>query len=100
MAFGDIAAQLDPSSERDLMRYASDCVPQRDGQIIAGRQGAHGVPKRMDLLRCRTWGIATAMAARPLEAVMTFSFLPARCIRCLMVMKSWCRWWSGSARSR
>ena len=69
IAFGDIAAQLDLSSERDLdaLRKRLHAM-QRDGQIISGRRGAYGVPKRMDLLRCRIMGHRDGYGfARPLE---------------------------------
>ena len=29
---------------------------QRDGQLITGRQGALGLPKKMDLVKCRIIG--------------------------------------------
>ena len=69
MAFGDIAAQLDLSSERDLDALRKRLrAMQRDGQIISGRRGAYGVPKRMDLLRCRIMGHRDGYGfARPLE---------------------------------
>ena len=69
MAFGGIAAQLDLSSERDLDALRKRLrAMQRDGQIISGRRGAYGVPKRMDLLRCRIMGHRDGYGfARPLE---------------------------------
>ena len=69
MAFGDIASQLDLSSERDLDALRKRLrAMQRDGQIISGRRGAYGVPKRMDLLRCRIMGHRDGYGfARPLE---------------------------------
>ena len=69
MAFGDIAAQLDLSNERDLDALRKRLrAMQRDGQIISGRRGAYGVPKRMDLLRCRIMGHRDGYGfARPLE---------------------------------
>ena len=69
MAFGDIAAQLDLNSERDLDALRKRLrAMQRDGQIISGRRGAYGVPKRMDLLRCRIMGHRDGYGfARPLE---------------------------------
>lgn len=69
MAFGDIAAKLDLSSERDLDALRKRLrAMQRDGQIISGRRGAYGVPKRMDLLRCRIMGHRDGYGfARPLE---------------------------------
>ncbi len=79
MAFGDIAAQLDLSSERDLDALRKRLrAMQRDGQIISGRRGAYGVPKRMDLLRCRIMGHRDGYGfARPLEGGDDL-FLPAR----------------------
>ncbi len=57
MAFGSIAEQLGLSEERDLDALGKRLrAMQRDGQIISGRRGAYGVPKRMDLLRCRVHG--------------------------------------------
>ena len=69
MAFGDIAAQLDLNSDRDLDALRKRLrAMQRDGQIISGRRGAYGVPKRMDLLRCRIMGHRDGYGfARPLE---------------------------------
>jgi len=69
MAFGDIAAHLDLSSERDLDALRKRLrAMQRDGQIISGRRGAYGVSKRMDLLRCRVMGHRDGYGfARPLE---------------------------------
>ena len=51
MKFGAIAEQLDLQEERDLdaLRRRLRAM-QRDGQLISGRRGAYGVPKRMDLL--------------------------------------------------
>ena len=69
MAFGDVAAQLDLNSDRDLDALRKRLrAMQRDGQIISGRRGAYGVPKRMDLLRCRVMGHRDGYGfARPLE---------------------------------
>ena len=69
MAFGDVAAQLDLNSDRDLDALRKRLrAMQRDGQIISGRRGAYGVPKRMDLLRCRIMGHRDGYGfARPLE---------------------------------
>jgi ribonuclease R len=51
--------QLGFSGERDLDALGKRLrAMQRDGQIISGRRGAYGVPKRMDLLRCRVMGHA------------------------------------------
>ena len=57
MKFGAIAEQLDLQEERDLdaLRRRLRAM-QRDGQLISGRRGAYGVPKRMDLLHCRVMG--------------------------------------------
>jgi ribonuclease R len=57
------------SEERDLDALGKRLrAMQRDGQIISGRRGAYGVPKRMDLLRCRVMGHRDGYGfARPLE---------------------------------
>lgn len=67
--FKDIAGQLGLSDERDLDALGKRLrAMQRDGQIISGRRGAYGLPKRMDLLRCRVMGHRDGYGfARPLE---------------------------------
>ena len=69
LAFGSIAEQLGLSEERDLDALGKRLrAMQREGQIISGRRGAYGVPKRMDLLRCRIMGHRDGYGfARPLE---------------------------------
>ena len=69
LAFGSIAEQLELSEERDLDALGKRLrAMQREGQIISGRRGAYGVPKRMDLLRCRIMGHRDGYGfARPLE---------------------------------
>jgi len=69
MAFAGIAEALGLSGERDLDALGKRLrAMQRDGQIISGRRGAYGVPKRMDLLRCRVMGHRDGYGfARPLE---------------------------------
>ena len=80
MDFAGIAEQLDLSSERDLDALGKRLrAMQRDGQIISGRRGAYGVPKRMDLLRCRVMGHRDGYGfARPLEGEAEDLFLSAR----------------------
>ena len=67
--FKDIAGQLGLADERDLDALGKRLrAMQRDGQIISGRRGAYGLPKRMDLLRCRVMGHRDGYGfARPLE---------------------------------
>ena len=68
-SFKDIAGQLALTDERDLDALGKRLrAMQRDGQIISGRRGAYGLPKRMDLLRCRVTGHRDGYGfARPLE---------------------------------
>ncbi|MED5314863.1 MAG: ribonuclease R [Pseudomonadota bacterium] len=68
-SFKDIAGQLALTDERDLDALGKRLrAMQRDGQIISGRRGAYGLPKRMDLLRCRVTGHRDGFGfARPLE---------------------------------
>ncbi len=67
--FKDIAEQLGLTDERDLDALGKRLrAMQRDGQIISGRRGAYGLPKRMDLLRCRVVGHRDGYGfARPQE---------------------------------
>jgi ribonuclease R len=67
--FKDIAGQLGLADERDLDALGKRLrAMQRDGQIISGRRGAYGLPRRMDLLRCRVMGHRDGYGfARPLE---------------------------------
>ena len=69
LGFDAIASQLALSQDRDLEALRKRLrAMQRDGQIIAGRRGAFGVPKRMDLQRCRVMGHRDGYGfARPLE---------------------------------
>ena len=69
LGFDVIAAQLALDRDRDLEALRKRLrAMQRDGQIISGRRGAYGVPKRMDLLRCRVMGHRDGYGfARPLE---------------------------------
>ena len=80
LAFADIAEALGLSDERDLDALGKRLrAMQRDGQIISGRRGAYGVPKRMDLLRCRVMGHRDGYGfARPLEGEAEDLFLSAR----------------------
>lgn len=80
MAFAGIAEALGLSGERDLDALGKRLrAMQRDGQIISGRRGAYGVPKRMDLLRCRVMGHRDGYGfARPLEGDAEDLFLSAR----------------------
>ena len=80
MAFAGIAEELGLSGERDLDALGKRLrAMQRDGQIISGRRGAYGVPKRMDLLRCRVMGHRDGYGfARPLEGEAEDLFLSAR----------------------
>ena len=80
MAFSGIAEQLSLDGERDLDALGKRLrAMQRDGQIISGRRGAYGVPKRMDLLRCRVMGHRDGYGfARPLEKGGDDLFLSAR----------------------
>ena len=80
MKFGAIAEQLDLQEERDLdaLRRRLRAM-QRDGQLISGRRGAYGVPKRMDLLHCRVMGHRDGYGfARPLQEEGEDLFLSAR----------------------
>ena len=80
MKFGAIAEQLDLQEERDLdaLRRRLRAM-QRDGQLISGRRGAYGVPKRMDLLHCRVMGHRDGYGfARPLQEEGDDLFLSAR----------------------
>ena len=80
MKFGAIAEQLDLQEERDLdaLRRRLRAM-QRDGQLISGRRGAYGVPKRMDLLHCRVMGHRDGYGfARPLHEEGDDLFLSAR----------------------
>ncbi len=80
MKFGTIADQLDLHEERDLdaLRRRLRAM-QRDGQLISGRRGAYGVPKRMDLLHCRVMGHRDGYGfARPLQEEGDDLFLSAR----------------------
>ena len=69
LGFDVIAAQLALDNERDLEALRKRLrAMQRDGQVISGRRGAYGVPKRMDLQRCRVMGHRDGYGfARPLE---------------------------------
>ena len=69
LTFQDIAEQLALTEERDLDALRKRLrAMQRDGQIIAGRRGAYGVAKRMDLLHCRVMGHRDGYGfARPQE---------------------------------
>ena len=80
LAFAGIAEALGLSGERDLDALGKRLrAMQRDGQIISGRRGAYGVPKRMDLLRCRVMGHRDGYGfARPLEGEAEDLFLSAR----------------------
>jgi ribonuclease R len=80
LAFAAIAEDLGLSGERDLDALGKRVrAMQRDGQIISGRRGAYGVPKRMDLLRCRVMGHRDGYGfARPLEEGGDDLFLSAR----------------------
>jgi ribonuclease R len=80
LAFAGIAEALGLSGERDLDALGKRLrAMQRDGQIISGRRGAYGVPKRMDLLRCRVMGHRDGYGfARPLEGEAEDFFLSAR----------------------
>ena len=80
LAFTGIAEDLGLSGERDLDALGKRLrAMQRDGQIISGRRGAYGVPKRMDLLRCRVMGHRDGYGfARPLEEGEDDLFLSAR----------------------
>jgi ribonuclease R len=80
MAFSGIAEELSLEGERDLDALGKRLrAMQRDGQIISGRRGAYGVPKRMDLLRCRVMGHRDGYGfARPLEEGGDDLFLSAR----------------------
>ena len=80
LAFAGIAEDLGLSGERDLDALGKRLrAMQRDGQIISGRRGAYGVPKRMDLLRCRVMGHRDGYGfARPLEEGADDLFLSAR----------------------
>jgi ribonuclease R len=80
MAFSGIAEALGVGGERDLDALGKRLrAMQRDGQIISGRRGAYGVPKRMDLLRCRVMGHRDGYGfARPLEGDAEDLFLSAR----------------------
>ncbi len=80
LAFAGIAEELGLSGERDLDALGKRLrAMQRDGQIISGRRGAYGVPKRMDLLRCRVMGHRDGYGfARPLEGEAEDLFLSAR----------------------
>ncbi len=80
MKFGAIAEQLDLQEERDLdaLRRRLRAM-QRDGQLISGRRGAYGVPKRMDLVHCRVMGHRDGYGfARPLQEEGDDLFLSAR----------------------
>ena len=80
MKFGVIAEQLELQEERDLdaLRRRLRAM-QRDGQLISGRRGAYGVPKRMDLLHCRVMGHRDGYGfARPLQEEGDDLFLSAR----------------------
>jgi ribonuclease R len=80
MKFGAIAEQLDLQEERDLdaLRRRLRAM-QRDGQLISGRRGAYGVPKRMDLLHCRVMGHRDGYGfARPLQEGGDDLFLSAK----------------------
>ena len=69
LGFDTIAAQLALDNDRDLEALRKRLrAMQRDGQVISGRRGAYGVPKRMDLQRCRVMGHRDGYGfARPLE---------------------------------
>ena len=69
LGFDVIAAQLALDNDRDLEALRKRLrAMQRDGQVISGRRGAYGVPKRMDLQRCRVMGHRDGYGfARPLE---------------------------------
>ena len=80
LPFAGIAEELGLSGKRDLDALNKRlCAMQRDGQIISGRRGAYGVPKRMDLLRCRVMGHRDGYGfARQLEGEAEDLFLSAR----------------------
>ena len=64
-----IAGQLALDQDRDLDALRKRLrAMQRDGQVVSGRRGAYGVPRRMDLQRCRVMGHRDGYGfARPLE---------------------------------
>ena len=80
LPFAGIAEELGLSGERDLDALGKRLrAMQRDGQIFSGRRGAYGVPKRMDLLRCRVMGHRDGYGfARPLEGEAEDLFISAR----------------------
>jgi ribonuclease R len=57
MRMSELAAALNILNDSDLFSLQKRLrAMQRDGQVVAGRRGALGLPKKMDLVKCRVIG--------------------------------------------
>ena len=57
MRISELAAALGIINESDLFSLQKRLrAMQRDGQVISGRRGALGLPKKMDLVKCKVIG--------------------------------------------
>ena len=57
MRFAELAAALNIQNDNDLLSLQKRLrAMQRDGQLISGRRGALGLPKKMDLVKCKIIG--------------------------------------------
>ena len=57
MHFNELATALGIQNDSDLLSLQKRIrAMQRDGQLITGRRGALGLPKKMDLVKCRIIG--------------------------------------------
>ena len=91
MRFTELADALGIHNDSDLFSLQKRVkAMQRDGQLISGRRGALGLPKKMDLVKAKSLAIemATALPLR-LTVVTTFSSRVGRCTACSMVMRCW-----------
>ena len=79
MHFNELASALDIQNDSDLLSLQKRIrAMQRDGQLITGRRGALGLPKKMDLVKCRIIGHRDGYGfASPIEGGDDF-FLSSR----------------------
>ena len=89
MRFTELADALRIHNDSDLFSLQKRVkAMQRDGQLISGRRGALGLPKKMDLVKCKIIGHRDGYGfASPPKGVMTSSSQVDRCTACSMVMR-------------
>ena len=57
MRMSELASALGITNDSDLFSLQKRLrAMQRDGQVISGRRGALGLPKKMDLVKCKVIG--------------------------------------------